>query len=108
MGETTQLSGGDTCVAFFTSPSGDASCAQHAAGLVRGDVLGTYLHGFFDAPGVVEALVNALLARRGLPSASFSVEPASVHRERELDRLAAALRASLDISAVRRILEESV
>ncbi|MBB3232621.1 cobyric acid synthase [Halomonas stenophila] len=64
-----------------------------------GQVLGTYLHGLFDeAPAAA-----ALLARLGLAGEGAAVDLAA-HRERELDRLADALEASLDMAAVRRLL----
>lgn len=73
-----------------------------------GNVLGTYLHGMFDAPGVVDALVDGLLERRGLPAAGLALEAPAAHRERELDRLADTLRAALDMDAVYRIIERGL
>lgn len=75
-------------------------------GAVRGNVLGTYLHGVFDAPRTVETLADALLARRGLPSAGVRLASTAQERERQLDELAGLLRASIDLEAVYRILEE--
>ncbi|XKE47477.1 cobyric acid synthase [Halomonas organivorans] len=58
-------------------------------------VLGTYLHGLFDeAPACA-----ALLRRLGLEGEDASVDLAA-HRERQLDRLADALEASLDPAAL--------
>ncbi|ATJ82057.1 cobyric acid synthase [Halomonas beimenensis] len=64
-----------------------------------GQVLGTYLHGLFDeAPACA-----ALLRRLGLEGEDAAVDLAA-HRERQLDRLADALEASLDMAAVRSLL----
>lgn len=65
-----------------------------------GQVLGTYLHGLFD-----EALAcAALLQRLGLEGEDAAVDYAA-HRERELERLADAIEAHLDMAAIRRLLE---
>ena len=114
MGETTPLSSalrpgassaatpaGAPCIALRTSDS-------RLVGLACGNVLGTYLHGLFDTPAVVERLVDVLLARRGLPPADVAVEPAAAIRDRELDRLAAAIRTHLDLPAIYRILNEGM
>ncbi|GED22086.1 cobyric acid synthase [Halomonas halmophila] len=60
-----------------------------------GRVLGTYLHGLFDEA----AAADAILARLGLEGEAVGVNLAA-HRETQLDRLADALEASLDPSAI--------
>ncbi|MCH4561562.1 cobyric acid synthase [Halomonas sp. EGI 63088] len=64
-----------------------------------GQVMGTYLHGLFDRP---EAC-TALLARCGLGGEGGAVDYA-VHRLAELDRLADALEACLDMVGIERLL----
>ncbi|MDN3520042.1 cobyric acid synthase [Halomonas ramblicola] len=64
-----------------------------------GQVMGTYLHGLFDGA----AAGTALLARWGLEEAGDAVDLAA-HRQAELDRLADALEASLDVAAIERSL----
>ncbi|QFU02359.1 Cobyric acid synthase [Halomonas sp. THAF5a] len=62
-----------------------------------GQVLGTYLHGLFDEAGACAAL----LARLGLAERAGEVAvDFAAHRERELDRLADGLEASLDMTAI--------
>ena len=76
---------------------------------VRENVLGTYLHGFFDAPELRDRLVSLLLARRGLTwTGETGPEDGQAYREEQYDKLAAALRASLDMEAVYRILERGL
>ncbi|MDM8245729.1 cobyric acid synthase [Collinsella tanakaei] len=76
-------------------------------GAVRGDVLGTYLHGLFDEDCVVDALVAQLLHRRGLPvAAARPASDARAYKERQYDKLADAVRASIDMDAVYRIIEQ--
>lgn len=80
-----------------------------ADGAVSGNVFGTYLHGFFDGSGVADAFANLLLQARGLPpwEAEEPDDPEGA-RERELDRLADALRDSLDMGKIRTIVEEGL
>ena len=76
---------------------------------VRENVLGTYLHGFFDAPELRERLVSLLLARKGLTwTGEAGPEDGPAYREAQYDKLAAALRAGLDMEAVYRILERGL
>ena len=77
---------------------------------LSGRVLGTYLHGLFDSPPLLQALVSLLLREKGLEGESSGPEPEDLetYKDRQYDRLAAALRASLDMEAVYRILEQGV
>ncbi|MBM6998636.1 cobyric acid synthase [bacterium] len=78
-----------------------ADGAQAPDGCAAGSVLGTYVHGILDAAPAVDALVRALLAARGLDASTAACAPdARATRERELDRLADAIEASLDMGAV--------
>ena len=67
------------------------------AASVDGQILGTYLHGVFDAPDAL----RALLAWAGLRDAL----PLDVHalREAAIDRLADAVEANLDVDALWRL-----
>ena len=67
----------------------------------RGNVLGTYLHGFFDSDDAFDATLSLLCARKGIPVPLH--EPYQNAREAAYDRLAAAVRASLDMDAVYRV-----
>ena len=77
-------------------------------GCVARNVCGTYLHGLFDAPALTQALVDTLLARKGLAGVHITVQDRDVRRNDQLDRLADTLRASLDMDLVYRILEEGI
>jgi adenosylcobyric acid synthase len=68
---------------------------------VSGTIVGTMIHGIFENDSIRRSLLRALAERRGL--AWSSTPDASAAREAEYDRLADAVRASLDIAAIRRI-----
>lgn len=74
----------------------DGCQAEHA--------YGTYLHGVFDAPGIAQALVQALAARKGITLADTAYDTAQ-YKEEQYDRLADAVRQSLDMDMVYRIME---
>ena len=70
----------------------------------NGNVYGTYLHGVFDASGAADAVLKALCARRGVDFARLGAFDAGAYRERQYDILAQAVRESLDMDLVYRIL----
>ena len=62
----------------------------------EGWVLGTYIHGLFDSPEVVQRITGNIAKRHGLPTPDvphFSMEA-------EFDRLADAVRANLDMDLI--------
>jgi adenosylcobyric acid synthase len=65
-------------------------------------VIGTYLHGLFDNPPVRRSILGWAARRRGLVYEQ-SVNPTD-DREAGYDRLAAVLRASLDIPLLYRLI----
>ena len=70
-------------------------------------MLGTYVHGFFDSEEVLGALITLLCARKGVAApAPAQYQSYKCAREAEYDRLAATVRASLDMEAVYRILRQ--
>jgi adenosylcobyric acid synthase len=64
-------------------------------------VAGTYLHGLFEHAPMRQALIGWLGARQGL-QLEAGMAPS---REAEYERLAAAVRAALDLAAVYRLVE---
>ena len=73
-----------------------------------GTVIGTYLHGFFDAPGMAERFAAQVESRK-----RAETEPAcqvgEVHdwkryKEEQYDRLAQLVRSSLDMDKIYEIL----
>ncbi|MCF6290699.1 MAG: cobyric acid synthase [Desulfobacterales bacterium] len=87
-----------SCRAFLEDGSGQRQGAVSADGLVWG----SYLHGIFDQDRFRRWFIDRLRVRNGYAAmekilAPYDLEPA-------LDRLAAAVRASLDMAAVYRLL----
>ena len=68
------------------------------------NVLGTYLHGIFDDGRFFAALADRIRGLKGLPGARAPVMTMEEFREREFDRLADIVRASVDMGAVYRII----
>ncbi len=77
-----------------------------------GTVIGTYLHGFFDAPGMAERFVAQVEARkRAETEPAGQIQPShdwKAYKETQYDKLAALVRESLDMEQVYRILNEGV
>ena len=75
----------------------------HTDGLSAGNVWGCYVHGIFDKAGAAAALVNCLLKAKGLEGQAASVDWQE-YAQRQYDKLADGLRASLDMERIYRIL----
>jgi adenosylcobyric acid synthase len=75
---------------------------------VAGNVWGTYLHGLFDSGELLSRLWRLLAERKGLDLAAAPAFDPAAHREEQYSLLAAALRQSLDMAKIYRILEEGI
>lgn len=78
-------------------------------GCYSGNVMGSYVHGIFDNAEVCTVIVKALYERKGLSyegNSDLSTLTKDEIRERELDKLAQAVRESLDMDIIYRILNE--
>ena len=82
------------------------SAAERAPILVGGgNVYGSYLHGIFDAPGIADAVLGVLCARKGADPARLGSFDARAYREQQYDRLADGVRGGLDLDFVYRVLD---
>ncbi|MFR9189056.1 MAG: cobyric acid synthase [Anaerotruncus massiliensis (ex Togo et al. 2019)] len=77
-------------------------------GASRGNVCGSYVHGLFDNGETAAALVCCLCKAKGLDASDIAAVDAKSYREAQYDKLAAAVRESLDMGAVYKILEEGI
>ena len=75
-----------------------------SAGAFTENVYGTYVHGFFDAEGVLPALVQSFAVRRGIDLDQVEGLSLAAYREQQLDLLAAALREHLDMEYIYQIM----
>ena len=73
-------------------------------GCRAGNAYGTYLHGVFDAPGVAQALAQALAVRKGVMLADTAYDTEQ-YKEEQYGRLADTVRQSLDMQLIYRIME---
>lgn len=74
----------------------------------QGNVYGTYLHGFFDREEIARALASALFRAKGLDESQVAAFDIKSFKETQYDMLAGALRKSLDMKQIYRILEEGI
>ena len=70
----------------------------------EGNVLGSYLHGLFDDGALFSALAAHVRKGKGQQDASAPALTMAAFREREFDRIADIVRASLDMDAVYQIM----
>ena len=88
------------------SGAGETTCIYAA----KGNVFGTYLHGFFDEAGIVERLSEYLAGDQKAKAKEWHIpEDGSLlsvteFKERQYDALAGLLREHLDMEAVYRLI----
>lgn len=82
--------------------------SQSCDGAAAGAVLGSYVHGLFDAGDLAEKLIGLLLDRKGLTAESARSMTFASYKEQQYDALAEGLRRSLDMDAVYRMLERGM
>ena len=109
-GQTNPEGAGGLCV---LEPAGgenglSAPGPEREDGMCRGNVYGAYVHGIFDSAAVSEGIVRALYAAKGLDAGELCAEDAERHKERQYDRLAGALRKSLDIKRIYDIVDKGL
>lgn len=75
-------------------------------GCVKGNVIGTYLHGIFDEEDFREAFLELICREKGIDFGKMQTISYREYRQKQYDYLAAVLRESLDMDAVYRILWE--
>lgn len=79
-----------------------------AAVIQSGNIYGSYIHGIFDENGIAQSIIEALCRRRGIDFDENAVFDVHSYREAQYDKLAAAVRESLDMKLIYNILEEGI
>ncbi len=83
-------------------------CPEKADGMCRGNIYGTYVHGIFDSEEVLFEIAQALMNKKGLHYSRDTAFKLKEYKERQYDLLADALRQSLDMNFIYRIIEEGM
>ncbi|WP_346868953.1 cobyric acid synthase [Clostridium sp. UBA5119] len=101
MGKTTLLDEGKSLININKSNNEEAN---HLDGVVnnRGNVMGTYIHGIFDGVEFRQHIINEL--RRDKEIEEKVSMPYEHLREKELDKLADLVRASIDMNKIYKIM----
>jgi adenosylcobyric acid synthase len=94
---------GDEAPLFAVRAEGEVEVYKDGSVTADGRVAGTYLHGLFKDEGFTRSFLRALRSWRGLPEPEAAVE--TYGDGGRFDRLAAAVRGSLDMARVYSILE---
>lgn len=100
---TTTLEGGSAVCSLASQDGG-----QGEDGCWSGNVYGSYLHGIFDTKECAETLVRALLEAKGLDASAVRAVDMKAYKESQYDKLAQAMRDSMDMELVYRIIEEGI
>ena len=77
-------------------------------GYYHGQVMGTYLHGVFDEEDFRNAFLQILCEKKGIDDDRKNEMSFEEYRQQQYDLLADALRESLSMNDIYRILEEGV
>ena len=70
----------------------------------QGNVMGSYLHGLFDDGALFAAIAAHIRGQKGMTGAAHEVVSMDQFREREFNRIADIVRASVDMDAIYRII----
>lgn len=77
-------------------------------GIQKGNVYGTYLHGVFDAADVAKIIVESILEEKGIDSDDIKQFDLKSYKDRQYDILADAIRNSVDMDKIYKIIEQGV
>ena len=70
----------------------------------HGNIYGSYVHGIFDAPGIADTMIRALCRKKGVDDKAIEVFDPEEYRNRQYDLLAEAVRSSMDMDYIYRIM----
>ncbi len=97
MGKT---AGMNDAIPFTVLENGETDGYRNA----EGTVFGTYLHGIFDSPEMVQRLVQAFLEKKGMDTAEMETLDLQSYKEKQYNKLADLLRENVDMKRIYEIL----
>lgn len=100
---TSKVNGNSLCT-ITDSVSG----STYVDGAYSGNVYGSYVHGIFDNGGIASGIIKALLESKGLEAGHIVSRDINEYKNSQYDILAKAVRESLDMKEIYRILEEGI
>jgi adenosylcobyric acid synthase len=99
MGRTNRLEGKPL---FSVSKQNGITCSREDGCSVDGSrILGTYMHGLFDSPGITELWLESI----GLDNVKIAQAHGLTVRDKEYDLLAAHFEKHIDIKAIKELLK---
>ena len=72
-------------------------------GAYKNNILGSYLHGFFDSDEISSAVSNMLFSQKGLQANKASI-PWKEYKDMQYDKMAQNLRENIDMNYIYRIM----
>ena len=73
-------------------------------GYCRGNIYGTYIHGFFDRREILAGILQSVGKARGITVDTGEIIDRAVYREQQYRKLASGLRESLDMNTIYNLL----
>ena len=67
---------------------------------LEGNVIGTYLHGIFDALDFTRSLLNSIRIKKGLMAKESDITSFEAFKEKEYDKMAQIVRESVDMETI--------
>lgn len=97
-----------SCKALMTIREKLGETVEYMEGCINeeGNVVGTYVHGIFDEIDFTRGLLNTLRQKKGLGQVESTVTSFKDFKDGEYDKLAEAVRNSVDMEAIYKILED--
>lgn len=103
MGESFITDGGSDLGTLYDT----VSKKEKSHGLARGNVIGTYVHGFFDSEEISKSIIAALMREKGIYEMPKTFDMQS-HKENSYEELARIARQNMDIQKIYEIIERGI
>ncbi len=106
MGYTASKAGneGDSSLSYLTEINGN----EKPDGMQNGNIYGSYVHGVFDSDEILTEIATALMKEKGLEYKKHTSFNLKEYKEKQYDLLADALRESLDMKYIYKVIEEGI